>query len=665
VLREFLTYIKKESFLMIAKKCFLIMRRLIDLGPKNTMLLLYHRWRKRRFMAKTFCLFEWIRLRPFGFAHHERQFSSVRPESFDKLRINSVRPESFDKLRINSVRPERSERTRTKSNGYEQFHAWLHAIFHDPAWRSTWPLAFHDTQAMCQKADATVARNFTILGFGTFKLSSPLPWQSDFISSPMRDIKVPWELSRFDYLFTLGIAYQQALKDNDHDRVSRYVHTFTSLITEWGEANPCYEGVNWMCPMEVAIRVINWIWGFYFFHKESMIQESFWEQFNTSLVHHAEYLYHTWEFSDRPNNHYLSDLLGFAYVSEFLGDTKRCNSVIKKLLKQINYQIHADGSCYEGSTAYHRLDTELVLLTILLLKHTAREVPAWLEERYERMQQFFADCSPTPESLVLIGDNDSGKIISGLWATGKSERSSLCNYPDFGLTIIKTKHWHITFRHATYRTYQPTGHFHNDQLAITLFDDGDSVFIDPGTISYTGDPQMRNALRSIANHNTFFIKDYEPENTRLYSIDLFVLPRRKHILAPEIIETKNSILVRDSHAGYAFLGLTAQRTIQVLSDVHEFCITDSWLGKIKKSFYSSWTFIVAPHVGIEKIDEKKWVIIIRDKERLIVESSLSFMIEQAHCSSIYGQKTPCYKLNALMACDNKEHVIRIKRFNGD
>ena len=606
---------------MIAKKCFLIMRRLIDLGPKNTMLLLYYKWRKRRFLSK---------------------------HAWPARKI------------LQSV-------------------GWLDAIFHDPVWRSMWPDAFHDVQVIYQKADATVAQSFTILGFGTFKLSSPLPWQSDFISPLMREIKVPWELSRFDYLFTLGMAYQQALKDNDHDRASRYVHTFTSLITEWIETNPCYEGVNWVCPMEVAIRVINWIWGFYFFHKESKIPESFWEQFNRALADHAEYLYHTWEFSDRPNNHYLSDLVGFAYVSEFLGDTKRCDSVIKKLLAQINHQIHPDGSCYEGSTAYHRLDTELVLLTILLLKHTGRDVPVWLEKRYARMQQFFADCSPTPESLVLIGDNDSGKIIAGVlpvrsvcsgFGAGEPVRRSLntqlsSGVGGFGLTIIKTKHWHITFRHATYRSHQPTGHFHNDQLAMTLFDDGDPVFIDPGTISYSGDPDMRNALRSIANHNAFFIKDHEPENTRLHDIDLFVLPRRKHIIAPEIMETQNSVFIRDSHAGYAFLGLMAQRTIEVLGDVHECSITDSWSGKIKHSLYSAWTFMVAPQVIVEKIDEKKWVIIIRDKKRLIIESSLSFMIEQAYCSSIYGQKTPCYKLNASMACDNKEHVIRIKRFDGN
>lgn len=600
---------------MIAKKCFLIMRRLIDLGPKNTLHLLYHKWRKRRFFLL-------------------RRGLAERQDFGGRLLL---RQSMFD---------------------------WLDAIFHDPVWRTTWPHAFHDSQAMYQKADATVARNFTILGFGSYKLPTPLPWQSDFIFPPLREIKVPWELSRFDYLFTLGMAYQQAQKDNDHDRALRYVHTFTSLITEWIEHNPCYEGVNWVCPMEVAIRVINWIWGFYFFYQESTMPESFWELFNASLAQHAEYLYHTWEFSDRPNNHYLSDLVGFVYVSEFLGDKKRCDCIIKKLLAQINYQIHADGSCYEGSTAYHRLDTELVLLTILLLKHTAREIPAWLEQRYERMQRFFADCSPTPESFVVIGDNDSGKIITGVQALSTCAEPVL-HYADFGLTIIKTKHWHITFRHATYRSHQPTGHFHNDQLAITLFDDGDPVFIDPGTISYTGAPEMRNALRSIANHNTFCIKDHEPEDTRLHDIDLFVLPRRKYILTPEIIETESSIFVRDCHDGYAFWGLTAQRTLEVLDKKHECIIHDCWVAKAIPALESSWAFVLAPQVNVEKIDEKKWVIIIRDKKRLIIESSLSCTIKQAYCSSVYGQKTLCYKLNASMACDNKEHVIRIKRFNSN
>jgi hypothetical protein len=244
---------------------------------------------------------------------------------------------------------------------------------------------------------------------------------------------------------------------------------------------------------------------------------------------------------------------------------------------------------------------------------------------------------------------------------GKSERSSLCNYPDHGLTIINTNHWHITFRHATYRPHQPTGHFHNDQLAITLFDDGDPVFIDPGTISYTGDPELRNTLRSISYHNTFCINDYEPENTQLRDIDLFVLPRKKHTSVPDVIERKNSFYVRDYHDGYAFLGLTAQRTLEVFSDVHTCSITDSWSGKIKHNLYSSWAFIVAPQVTVEKCNEKKWTVKIRDKERLVIESSLPFTVTQAYCSSVYGKKESCYMLKASMTCDDKEHTVRIKR----
>ncbi len=603
---------------MIAKKCFLIMRRLIDLGPKNTTLLLYYRIRRVRFLARRVCT--------------KNSTSAIKRDASYIL---------FD------------------------------AMFHDPFWRSAWPSLYHDTQEIYQKADATVARKFTILGFGTFKLASPLPWQSDFISPPLKEIKVPWELSRFDYLFVLGLAYQQAQKEHDHDRALSYVDSFMSLITEWIVLNPCYNGVNWQCPMEVAIRVINWVWGGYFFHNDPTISEYFWEQFTIALIHHADYLYYTWEFSDRPNNHYLSDLVGFVYVSTFLCDIKRCDRVVKRLLKQINHQIHPDGSCYEGSTAYHRLDTELVLLTILLLKHTGREIPVWLHERYARMQQFFANCCPTPETIVLIGDNDSGKIMSGLIPTSHvngpicHDHGKAGNFSadGFGVSIIKTHHWHITFRHATYHARQPTGHFHNDQLAITLFDDGDPVFIDPGTISYTGDPQMRNALRSIAYHNTFYIDGYEPENTRLSNIDLFVLPRRKHSMAPEGIETESSIFIRDYHQGYLFFGLTAQRTVEVLKENHECVITDRWLGKNFSGLYTSWAFVLSPQVTIEKMNENTWAIGIRDQKRLIFESSLAFVVGQTSCSLVYGQAMPCYMLKASMMSDDKEHIMRIKRFD--
>jgi hypothetical protein len=46
------------------------------------------------------------------------------------------------------------------------------------------------------------------------------------------------------------------------------------------------------------------------------------------------------------------------------------------------------------------------------------------------------------------------------------------------------------------------GHGHADALAITLRQAGVDLLIDPGTFTYTGDPQWRAHFRSTAAHNT-------------------------------------------------------------------------------------------------------------------------------------------------------------------
>jgi len=180
-------------------------------------------------------------------------------------------------------------------------------------------------EAIINDANETCAHNFDLLGSGKSNVSGlasslvnglenehgnqkthqpenyrPIDWYSDFktgtrwspgvlyteteiIKGNGSDIKVPWELSRFQHLSTLGKAYW--LSGNE-----KYAREFVEEINDWIESNPPLHGVNWTCSMDIAIRAVNWIWGYYFFNDSPSMTEEFLLKFLTSLLIHGKHI---------------------------------------------------------------------------------------------------------------------------------------------------------------------------------------------------------------------------------------------------------------------------------------------------------------------------------------------------------------------------------------
>src|SRR5262249_33609202 len=122
--------------------------------------------------------------------------------------------------------------------------------------------------------EAILAHEFDLLGSGRVALGTPLPWHDDFKTGrrwPLRyafdidyndlerpsDVKVPWELSRCQHFATLGQAYWLTGDE-------RFAREYVDEVLDWTACNPCGYGVNWACTMDVALRAISWLWGFYY-----------------------------------------------------------------------------------------------------------------------------------------------------------------------------------------------------------------------------------------------------------------------------------------------------------------------------------------------------------------------------------------------------------------
>jgi hypothetical protein len=275
-------------------------------------------------------------------------------------------------------------------------------------------------------ADEICEHVFDLLGSGKTKLGKEIDWQNDFkinirwdekecyIRNPKlenlndrSDGKIPLELCRFQHFVTLGKAYW-------YTKNEKYANEFVSQIESWIAQNPVEFGINWSITMDVAIRAVNWIWGYYFFCDSPSLTKEFKIKLFKSLFLHGRHIINNLEFGQIRGNHYLSDIVGLIYLGIFFQDTKEGKKWLEKglsaLKEEMKVQVYPDGVDCECSISYHRLVTELFLSTTLLCRKNSITFPEWYMNRLEKMIEFVMDYTKPDGTAPQIGDNDDGRL---------------------------------------------------------------------------------------------------------------------------------------------------------------------------------------------------------------------------------------------------------------
>jgi len=379
-----------------------------------------------------------------------------------------------------------------------------------------------------------------------FKRVHPAPFPGDY------DIKVPWEVSRCQHFPRLGQAYQ--ITEDE-----KYVCEFVAQIENWIDTNPWPYGVNWNCSMEVALRAINWLWGLAFFVHAPQITDSFLVDVAQCLYIHAEHILDNLERSEESGyagNHYVSNLVGLIYLGVSCPYYFRAQHWlefgVRELSNTITTQVWPDGVDYESSVSYHRLVTELVLSAVWLCQWNLVDVPNVIIDRLEKMLEFVENYTKPDGTVPIIGDQDNGRVHRlGIWkepdlewldhqyliAIGRNilgrkysselsdgsvseliwwfgrkpkmtlqkEHSPLGNgsraFKDGGFYFMRHKDLYLALRAGENGTCGLGGHTHNDIFSIELSAYGRTYIVDPGSYSYTSDPETRNLFRSSMYHN--------------------------------------------------------------------------------------------------------------------------------------------------------------------
>jgi len=258
-------------------------------------------------------------------------------------------------------------------------------------------------------------------------------WYKSIYPKIGADIKVPWELARFQHLPQMAVMYGIARHGTDvpnHLSPEVLLCEFRNQVLDFIRANPPRFGVNWVCTMEVAIRVANWLFAYDIFRNNGAeFDSSFMYEFLRSVLQHGLHIANNLEYSkELTSNHYLSNLAGLLFVAahlpEYEESSRWYNFAAQELVKEMEKQVYDDGTDFEASTCYHRLVLEIFFYSTWLATicdsqfsgenyaETARNIfgEKYVRKLYKMFDAVHYLLKPDGK-MPQIGDNDSGQFI--------------------------------------------------------------------------------------------------------------------------------------------------------------------------------------------------------------------------------------------------------------
>lgn len=265
------------------------------------------------------------------------------------------------------------------------------------------------------------------------------------------DIKVPWELARFQHLPQLAIfsVIDKSLKE-------RSILEFKYQILDFITHNPPRMGVNWVCTMDVAIRAVNMLVAYDLFCQldvSEILDNHFKQTFSKSIYEHGLHIVNNLEYTDwLTTNHYLSNIAGLVFIASYLHNDPEINRWlafgIQELISETEKQFYKDGGNFESSTCYHRLSAEMVLyssaLILELKKEKLADLNSYTSEKWKiyprllaadqqnftidpttnmfkfpqsyidllfKIGRFTVDITKPDGEVPQFGDNDSGRFL--------------------------------------------------------------------------------------------------------------------------------------------------------------------------------------------------------------------------------------------------------------
>jgi hypothetical protein len=439
-------------------------------------------------------------------------------------------------------------------------------------------------QAWCARlvarADLVAKHRLSLFDLHDHFLGDPIDWNRDHKSGKSAprifapridyrdfrvtgDCKFVWEPNRHHQLVVLGRAYR-ATGD------PRFAAAVVEQLESWIAQCPYGLGMNWRSPLELGIRLINWVWAV------DLIRDSGWitDDFRACL---AGVVYrHVWEIARKysrgssANNHLVGEAAGVFIATAYfraLPHADRWRAQSRTILQeQILAQTYADGGTREQALGYHLFVLDLFLLAGLVGRCIGDRFST---EYWARLERMFAFAGALTEGgwVPMFGDCDDGYVLDlGCAGADASARRSVaaaiyqradfraragefseparwllgqgaarhdalptsCDsapipsraFRDSGLYLLQSGGPEMSDRLSVCFDCGQLGlpplaaHGHADALSFTLRAFGEDILVDPGTYDYFSFATWRDYFRSTRAHNTIVVDGLDQSEMR-------------------------------------------------------------------------------------------------------------------------------------------------------
>ena len=384
--------------------------------------------------------------------------------------------------------------------------------------------------------------------------------------NPYGDIRVAWEPSRLQHLIDLALIAEEA---GDQQQAEKAIRLLERQFLTWCEDNPPWCGIHYISAMECGLRLM--AVGHALDRARQRLDDlsAVWVRYAQMVEHHAGLIEKRLSLHSSIGNHTVAECAGLVYAGllfpEFKGAARWLARGLAILESEADHQILADGGGVEQAFWYHLFVLDLYGLVLELLSKKRRSVPQVMVAAVERGRRFLGAFGDGPADLPPVGDSDSGFALSRYlrlsWIRPPVSRAGLMTFSDTGYSIIHRSDpsgLDILMDHGPLGMAPAYGHGHADALAVVLRRDGGDLATDPGTYTYTGDPQWRSYFRSTRAHNTVCVDGLDQSQQETAFLWSRPFQSRLH---KAVVREDGTIVLLACHDGYRRIGVVHWRSV--------------------------------------------------------------------------------------------------------